>query len=343
MGVMRHRHARFALRVFGSLFAFAGAAGAAELNLLCSLPSAWCDDLAAAFTRETGTQVSVTQKAAADALTHLAAQKVPRYDIWYAGAGDLHMQAAEQGLSDAYESPRLPQLREWSRAYAEQSKFRSVALYQRAVGLVVNTKRLADRKLPVPKCWEDVALPQYDDQLQMGHPDQAASSRATIVALTQLFGEPRAMAILKRIHVNVAAYARRATNAARAVARGDVPMAVAFLYDGANEVAAGFPVQLVAPCEGMAFDVVAMSLMRDAPSAADARRFYDWALGPASLEIQYRHAYWQMPAHHDAKLPASVWNTDGAKLLPNDYARMPLAERRRLLSVWDREVGVLPR
>jgi len=316
----------------------------APLELLCSVQSDWCTALASAFSKETGIPVRTTQKAPPDALALLTSQRaLPRYDVWYAGAGDLHIAAAQSGLTDEYRSPVYTELREWSTRFAEQSGRRSVALYQRAIGIVVNTRMLEAKQLAEPRCWSDLAETRYDDQLQMTNPSQGAATRATIVALAEVYGEARAFAILKRLHENVAKYARRGTNAARAVARGDVTLAIAYLYDGANEVAGGFPVKLVTPCEGLAFDVVAMSIVKGARSKESAQRFYDWALSPASLALQYQFDFWQMPAHRQTPLHANVLNTDTAKTIPNDYERFTPETRRRMYSVWERDVGVLPR
>jgi len=314
------------------------------LEFLCSVPSDWCIALASTFSKETGIPVRTTQKAPADALALLTSQRSrPRYDIWYAGVGDLHIDAAQAGLTDEYRSPVLPELREWSTRFAEQSGRRSVALYQRAIGIVVNTRLLEAKQLAEPRCWSDLADARYDDQLQMANPSQGATTRATIVALAEVYGEVRAFDVLKRVHENVAKYARRGTNAARAVARGDVTLAIAYLYEGANEVAGGFPVKLVTPCEGLAFDVVAMSIVKGARSPENAQRFYDWALSPASLALQYQFETWQMPAHRQAPLHARVLNTDTAKTIPNDYEHFTPETRRRMYAVWERDVGVLPR
>lgn len=339
-----------ALGTLGALVALAGSCGAIaadapqSLDLLCSVPLPWCEALAAAFEKKSGVKIAVTQKAAADVPALLAAQRAaPRFDVWYGGAGDLHLQSADGDTIDEYRSPLLAELREWAEQHARQSRYRSVGLYLRPIGIAVNTQRLAAKQLPEPKCWSDLARPEYDDQLQMGQPGQSAAARATLVTLVQLFGEEKAFDLAKRIHRNVGSYTRRATNAARAVARGDATLAVIFLYEGASEVAAGFPVKLITPCEGLGYDVVGMSLVKQARNRESARQFYDWALTPEALELEYSFSVWQTPAHRAAKLAPQVPKTDGAKMVAYDNARFGVAERKRLAERWEREVSVLPR
>ena len=339
-------NARRGLLLAAILCGSGAAQGQVPLEVLCSVTTEWCTAVAGAFTKQTGIPVRTTQKAAADAFALLSALRggaASRYDLWYGAVGDLHIAAAQAGLIDEYRSPHETELRDWAVRFAEQSGHRSVALYQRPIGLVVNTKRRDAKQLPEPRCWTDVADPRYDDELQMTNPDQGSAMRATIISLVTVYGETRALEILKGIHKNVVAYTRRATNAARAVARGDATFAIAYFYDGAAEVAAGFPVKLVAPCEGVAVDVVAMSIIKGTRSGEAARKFYDWALTPEALGIAYSLGFWQMPAHRKTPLHPNVWNTDDAKTIPNDFARVPVDARRRLYSTWEREIGILPR
>jgi len=337
-----------ALCVLAAVVCAGPAAGAdapqKQLNLLCSVPLPWCESLATAFEQKTGIKVAVTQKSGAEALALLIAQKSsPRFDVWYAGAGDSHMQAGEQGLLEEYRSPQTAELRDWSLRHLQQTKNRSVGIYLRSIGFIVNTRRLAARQLAEPKCWSDLTRPEYDDQIDLGLPAQSAAARATLLAFVALYGEEKAFDMIKKIHANVGSYTRLASNAARAVARGDATLAVAFMYTAENEVADGFPVKLIAPCEGLAYDILSMSIVGKGRNPESARAFYDWALTPESLEIGYAFSHWQMPAHKGASIPSHVINTDQAKLIDTELARFGTSERRRLFDRWDREVSGLPR
>jgi iron(III) transport system substrate-binding protein len=315
-----------------------------QLNLLCTVPLPWCEALAKGFEEKSGVKVAVTQKGGPEALALLIAQKSsPRFDVWYAGTGDFHLQAGEQGLLDEYRPAQTAELRDWSDRQLQQTKNRSVGIYLRSIGLIVNTRRLAAKQLAEPKCWSDLIRPEYDDQLDLGHPAQSSAARATLLAFVQLYGEEKAFDMIKKIHANVGNYTRSATNAARAVARGDATLAVVFIYSGENEVTDGFPVKLIMPCEGLAYDVVSMSIVGKARNAENARAFYDWALTPESLEIGYAFSFWQMPAHKNAAVVSHVLNTDQVKLIDTELGRFGTTERRRLFGRWDREVSVLPR
>src|SRR5882672_10474196 len=160
----------FAFGVLGSVACAAFAQG--ELNIICSVPIPWCEATGAAFLKETGIRVNTTQKGAGESMAQVAAEKAnPKHDLWYAGTGDPHLQAAELGLTEEYRSSMLPQLQEWAVRQAEQSKWHTVGIYTGALGIGYNAELLAKKKLPEPKCWADLAKPEYRDEVQMANPN----------------------------------------------------------------------------------------------------------------------------------------------------------------------------
>ena len=88
----------------------AGAQG--HLNLYCSSPNtAWCQGMAVGFEKATGTRVAVVQKATGEMFAQVKAEAAnPKGDIWWAGAADAYLQAAEEGLIEEYQSPNVAQL-----------------------------------------------------------------------------------------------------------------------------------------------------------------------------------------------------------------------------------------
>src|SRR5689334_3617271 len=94
-----------------------------ELVVYCGVQEEWCRPMVAAFEKATGIKVSMTRKSAGEVYAQLKAEAAnPRADIWWGGTGDPHMQAAEEGLTEAYKSPRLAELQDWAVRQAEQSK-----------------------------------------------------------------------------------------------------------------------------------------------------------------------------------------------------------------------------
>jgi iron(III) transport system substrate-binding protein len=316
-----------------------------QLDVVCGVTIPWCEAIASAFRRETGVTVNITLKEAGDALARIAAEHAnPRQDLWYAGSGETQLRAAEIGLIEEYRSPLLPQLHEWAVRHAEQSGWRAVGVNAGVLGIGYNSKALAGKRLPEPRCWADLAKPEYRGELQLPSPIATRTGYAMLATLVQIFGEDAAFELLKGMHRNASAYPVTGPGAIRAAARGETTIGITMLHDGVSEITNGFPIHLVAPCEGTGYDVASMAIISGAPNLANAKRFYDWALTPGAQQIAAAARNFQYPSNPAVPLPAAAPDPKALNLIRFDIERFrSAAERKRLLEKWEREVHALAR
>lgn len=90
-------------------------AQAETVAVYCGAQEDWCQEMANAFTKETGIEVAMTRKSGGEFLAQIKAEaKNPKGDVWWGGTGDPHLQAAEDDLTEAYRSPMLSELHPWA-------------------------------------------------------------------------------------------------------------------------------------------------------------------------------------------------------------------------------------
>lgn len=319
--------------------AIAGAHAEGALNVVCSVPLAWCDAMTSAFARDAGVSVRLTQKGSGEALEQLAFERPePRHDVWYGGTYDAHLRAARAGLTAQYRSPHLPELLDWAVRAATQADFRTVGIYTAVLGIAYNHVALGRKHLPPPRCWSDLGRPEYAGLLQAADPHASGTGYEMIVTLVQTFGEDRAFELMHDIDRNVSAYPRTHAGAMRAAARGEAVIAVAFLHDAATEIVNGFPITLVVPCEGGGYDVGSMSIVDRGPNPVNAKKFYDWALTPAGQKIGGDTRNFETPSNGATPTMPAMPNASAMRLGPHDFAAHgDESQRARLLARWDRE------
>jgi iron(III) transport system substrate-binding protein len=64
-----------------------------------------------AFEKETGIKVSMTRKSSGETFAQIKAEpRNPKGEVWWGGTGDPHLQAAEEGLTEAYITPMRGEL-----------------------------------------------------------------------------------------------------------------------------------------------------------------------------------------------------------------------------------------
>jgi iron(III) transport system substrate-binding protein len=317
-----------------------------QLNLYCSSPNtAWCQGMAVGFERLSGTHVAVIQKATGEMLAQIKAEKGnPKGDIWWAGAADSYLQAGEEGLLEEYRSPNVAQLWDWAQRISDLSNNRVSGVYGGIIALGYNTEIMAKRKLPVPKCWKDLANPVYKGEVMLGNPNSSGTAYLMLATLVQVFGEDEAFKLLAAIHPNVNQYARSGIGPMTAVTRGETAIGSTVLHGVINEIVRGFPVEPVLPCEGVGYEVGSVAIVKGTRNLDAARKFVDFALSVDGQKIGLEVKEYAIPTNRSVTLPPQVPKLSEVKVIAYDFARYGASDtRKRLLERWERDINALPK
>jgi iron(III) transport system substrate-binding protein len=338
-----------ALLAATALMGLAGAAPASaqqgELVLYCSVDESWCRVMSEAFQRETGINVLMTRRSSGETYAQVKAEEgQPRGDVWWGGTGDPHLQAAEEGLTTAYESPRLSELQDWAVRQAETAGNRTVGIYAGALGYGYNNDLVAQKGGEAPGCWADLLDERFRDDVQVANPNSSGTAYTMLATLVQLMGEDEAFEYMKKLHLNVSQYTQSGSAPVRAAATGETAIGIVFMHDAVTQAVSGAPITVVAPCEGTGYEVGSMSLIEGGPNPDNAKIFYDWALSPEAQALGAQANSFQVPSNKAAPTPEESPDLESVKLIDYDFAKYGSAEERsRLLAKWDAEVGSLPK
>ena len=321
------------------------AAAQGELVVYCTVQEEWCRPMVAAFEKATNIKVLMTRKSAGEFYAQIKAEAAnPRGDIWWGGTGDPHLQAAEEGLTEAYKSPRMGELQDWAVRQWEAAKGRTVGIYAGALGYSYNTEQLKKKNIPEPKCWSDLTKPAFKDEIQVANPNSSGTSYTMLATFVQLMGEDKAFDFLKALHKNINQYTKSGAAPSRAAATGETLVGITFQHDAVMQLVNGAPVKIVSPCEGTGYEIGSMSIIKGAKNMENAKKWYDWALSPEAQAIAGPAKAYQVPSNKSAPVPPQAPKLSEIKLINYDFAKYgSTAERTRLLSKWDKEVATLPK
>lgn len=284
----------------------------------------------------------MTRKSSGETFAQVKAEAAnPKGDIWWGGTGDPHLQAAEEGLTEAYESPMLPQLQDWAIKQYETAQKRAVGIYLGALGFGYNTELLEQKKLAAPKCWADLIKPEFKGEVQVANPNSSGTAYTFVATLVQIMGEDEAFKYLKALGENINQYTKSGAAPAQATARGETLIGITFQHDIVTpSITSNAPIKNVSPCEGTGFEIGSMSIIKGAPNLENAKKWYDWALTPEAQKLGAQANSFQNPSNKAAPIPEQAPKMADIKLIDYDFAKFgSSAERKRLLSRWDKEIG----
>lgn len=339
------RGAAAALALGASLMAAGPAAAQSSVTLYCSILEEQCREGAMLFEKASGIKVQMIRKSTGEAYATIKAESAnPKGDVWWGGPGEAHLQAAEEGLTDAYKSPMLDKLHDWAVRHAEKSQFKTTGTYLGALGIGVNTEILKAKGLPEPKCWADLTDPKFKDEVMMADPNSSGTAYTLLATIVQVFGDDKGFDYLKALHKNVSQYTKSGIAPVNALKLGETAAGIAFIHDIITQKLAGAPVKAIAPCEGTGYETGSVSLIKGGKNADAGRKFIDFALGVEAQSINNRLKIYSMPSNRDVAVPDDAPDFKAMKFISYDTGKYgSAAVRTGLLKKWSDEVKSLPR
>ena len=156
-------------------------------------------------------------------------------------------------------------------------------------------------------------------------------------------GEDDGFDFMKALHKNINQYTKSGSAPIKAAGRGENTIGIVFMHDAVKQAVSGFPIKVVAPCEGTGYEIGSMSIIAGARNMDSAKAFYDWALSTDAQNLALEVNAFQVPSNVGAETSPSAPDMSTIKLIDYDFVKYGSSdERKRLLKKWDDDVSVLP-
>lgn len=211
-----------------------------------------------------------------------------------------------------------------------------------AAAFVINTKVMADDKLPMPKGWKDLLNPAYKGKLIMPNPASSGTGFLQIASLLEMMDpdyktkpveENKAWDFLKELDKNMGQYIKSGSKPAKLTAAGEYAIGCSFAFVYSSLKKQGFPVEMVLPEEGAGFELEANALLKNAKHEKAAKKFLDWAISKSAME---RYSQFKLGVTYPGipgpkELPA----LSTIKLAPMDFPWQS-KNREKILEVWSK-------
>ena len=234
------------------------------------------------------------------------------------------------------------ELNDWAISQAKAAGDRTIGIYSGALGYGYNEELLKKNNLPAPTCWADLLKPEFKGHVQMANPNSSGTAYTTLATMVQLKGEDAGFDYMKGLHKNINQYTKSGSAPIKSAGRGENTVGIVFMHDAVAQAVAGFPIKVVAPCEGTGYEIGSMSIIKGARNMEEAKKFYDWALTAEAQTLALQVNAFQVPSNKGAKTSPKAPNLADIKLIDYDFKKYGSSdERKRLLKKWDDEVKSL--
>lgn len=260
----------------------------------------------------------------------LAEKANPQADVvWGLAATSLKL-LADQGYFQAYAPKGVEALDPQYVDKAKPPKW----IGQRAwvAALCFNTVEATKANLPVPKSWQDLTKPEFKGKVVMPNPNSSGTGFLDVSAWLQMWGKDKAWKYMDGLHENIAQYTHSGSKPCKMAAAGEIPVGISFAYRGAQEKAKGAPIDVIAPSEGVGWDLEAFAIVKGTKKLAAAKQLADWSVTRKANEI-YNEGYAVVAMPGVAK-PVEHYPADiAAKMIKNDF-EWAAKNRETILAEW---------
>lgn len=262
----------------------------------------------------------------------LAEKANPQADVvWGLAATSLKL-LADQGYFQPYAPKGVEQLES---KYVDSAK-PPLWVGQRAwvASLCFNTVEAEKAKLSKPTSWQDLLKPEFKGKVVMPNPSSSGTGFLDVSAWLQLWGNDKGWKYMDGLHQNIAQYTHSGSKPCKMAAAGEVPVGISFAYRGAQEKSKGAPVEVIAPSEGLGWDLEAFAIVKSTQKLAAAKQLADWSVTRKANEI-YNEGYAVVAMPGVAKPVPNYPEGIAEKMIKNDF-EWAAKHRETILAEWAR-------
>ena len=261
----------------------------------------------------------------------MAEKNNPRADIVWGLAATSLMMLGNEGYFQGYAPKGLKKL---GKLYYDQVNNPPQWIGQRAwiASICYNTVEAAKNNVPLPTSWADLTKSAYKGHVIMPNPNSSGTGFLDVSSWIQLMGEDKAWRFMDALHNNIARYTHSGSKPCKLAARGEITVGVSFAYRGAKSKNAGAPIEIIAPSEGVGWDLESFAIVKNTKNLKAARQLADWSVTEKAMKIYNReYAVVAMPgiAKPVKNFPPGILS----KMIQNDFA-WAAKNRIRILNEW---------
>ncbi|MDX1304394.1 ABC transporter substrate-binding protein [Photobacterium sp.] len=333
----RTQRSLLAACILGSTFAAPQVMAEGRLVVYCSATNAMCEAETKAFSEKYDVKTSFVRNGSGSTFAKIEAEKKnPRADVWYGGTLDPQSQAGEMDLLQAYQSPQLENIMENFKDPAKRKGNYSSAVYMGILGFGVNTQRLEEKGLEIPRCWSDLTKPEYKEEIQIADPQSSGTAYTALATFIQLWDEDKAFNYFKELDKNISQYTKSGVTPSRNSARGEIAIGIGFLHDYSLEQSKGAPLELISPCEGTGYEIGGVSIIKGARNIDNAKLFVDWVLSKEGQQLAWQEGKsFQILTNTLAEQSPNALDPTKLSLINYDMETYGSSdERKRLINKW---------
>lgn len=195
-----------------------------------------------------------------------------------------------------------------------------------------NTIEAGKVGLTPPTSWKDLTKPEYKGHIIMPNPNSSGTGFLDVSGWLQMFGEADGWAYMDALHTNIARYTHSGSKPCKLAAAGEIPIGVSFAFRGAKSKAAGAPLEIIVPTEGVGWDMEATAIVAGTANIDAAKTLVDWTV-TKEANVMYNTGY-AVVAYPGVAKPVEHFPENLAEMMIDNDFEFAANNRAAILKEW---------
>ncbi len=262
----------------------------------------------------------------------LAEKNNPQADVVWGLAATSLLLLKSEGMLEAYAPAGVEKL---DKKFVDNSTPPTwVGMDAWVAAVCYNTVEAKKHNLTPPKTWKDLTDAKYKGHVIMPNPNSSGTGFLDVSSWLQMFGEEGGWKYMDDLHQNIARYTHSGSKPCKLAAAGEIPIGVSFAFRGAKSKAAGAPLEIIVPEEGVGWDMEATAIVAGTSKMEAAKKLVDWSITKKANEM-YNGGYAVVAMPGVAKPVEHFPENLLEKMIKNDF-EFAANNRKRILGEWQK-------
>ncbi len=262
----------------------------------------------------------------------LAEKNNPQADVVWGLAATSLLLLKSEGMLEAYAPAGVEKL---DKKFVDSSTPPTwVGMDAWVAAVCYNTVEAKKHNLTPPKSWKDLTDAKYKGHVIMPNPNSSGTGFLDVSSWLQMFGEEGGWKYMDALHQNIARYTHSGSKPCKLAAAGEIPIGVSFAFRGAKSKAAGAPLEIIVPEEGVGWDMEATAIVAGTSKMEAAKKLVDWSITKKANEM-YNGGYAVVAMPGVAKPVKHFPENLLEKMIKNDF-EFAANNRKRILTEWQK-------
>jgi len=262
----------------------------------------------------------------------LAEKNNPQADVVWGLAATSLLLLKSEGMLEAYAPKGVDQLDEKFVDKSDPPTWTGMDAWVASV--CYNTVEAGKLNLVPPTSWKALTDPMYKGHVIMPNPNSSGTGFLDVSSWLQMFGEEAGWQYMDALHENIARYTHSGSKPCKLAASGEIPIGVSFAFRGAKSKAAGAPLDIIVPSEGIGWDMEATAIIAGTANLEAAQTLVDWTVTKKANEM-YNQGYAVVAMPGVAKPVEHFPEGLQDAMIENDF-EFAANNRKRILTEWQK-------